>query len=626
MPASSSTHNSTNKPPILPYVKYLTRPFYLHMCFGVLGVVALNLLLLYIPQVVANIIDTYANFSAENLVQKNTIIMYTLILLGTGLLVFGVRIFWRFLLIIIPTYNIKKDIKNELFTHILSLSTQANRTQSVGEQISLLSREPDQITQAISWGFMTGLDGIFSVIGVYTLLLISYRDIAWVSLLVYPFCTIYMFFIFKKLGSSYYAVQEHIASMSELTREMFQQIGTIKGFNSEQYYINRFLKKGNELINAKLKISIYQGIFFPIAMMMNSIAIVFALYRGVLAIQQGNASPGDLSAVLAYLIHVSFPFMGLGYSLNSIMYGTTSARRIKKVLDTKTTLLKTKELDFFQDSPVDIHLQNVSFSYPADSINPQDDSDLLETKHQTPDYSDVPFALKSITLDIPDGTWLGITGTIGSGKSTLAKLLVRLYDCNEGNILYNERNVKDFNLDQLRESVLLQNQLFHLFSQSVSHNIAFQEEELNDVQQHEVIKYGIFSGLESDIALLPHHWDTEIGESGILLSGGQKQRVSLARSLLKNTPILILDDIFSGFDYKTASFIINNIQALRKHKTTILISHNLSVLSRSQCIIVMDQGKIVEQGTHDALLKNTQGLYAQSWHEYLISQGQELEQ
>lgn len=613
---------------IWPFIRSLISPHKKKMLIGIFALIIVNLLLLTTPLILSRIIDTYNMYNSQGYVDINKVILLAALLLGISLLIFGLRIAWRSLLIL-PSYKITKNTKDSMYSHILSLSQDSLKQYSVGEQISLLSREAKQLSDAISWGTLALADGILSIIFVYVVLIVSYREMVWASLLVYPFTVVFVYFIFNNIGKAYTIIQEHIASISELTREMLQHIATIKSFNSESYYINRFFKKGNEIIKARIRITALEGLLMPVFTVIHSASIILALYLSIGQIKAGHASIGDLSAVLNYLFQVAMPFMGLSFALDIQQKGISNAKRIRALLETQTTLTPNNTCPH-NSHPIKncrIDIDNIMLTYPSPAPQPPLANSDIESPPPMNEVKirNTAFTLGPISLQIEGGQWLGITGKIGCGKSTLAQLLARIYDTDHGTIMYDNIPIQNMDLNTLRAHVLLQTQQFQLFSWTVAQNIMFTEDELSQEQYKTIIDYGIMSGLKEDVALFPEKWNTQIGESGILLSGGQKQRVALSRSLIINTPILVLDDIFSGIDYKNASEIISNLRTLRKDRTTIIISHNLAILSNTDTIIVMDNGKITEQGTHTSLLNAPNSLYAASWHEYLISQGQQLE-
>lgn len=624
--------------PIFPFIWALIKPHKTKMLVGIIALISVNMLLLTVPMIIARIIDTYTMHNVHGRIDISRVVYLAMILLAISLVVFGLRILWRYFLII-PSYTIKKTNKEHLFTHILSLSPKSLRNYSVGEQISLISRETEQLSHAISWGTLALADGLITIIGVYIILLISYKEMAWASLLAYPLTIVFVYTIWNRIGKAYMNIQEHIASMSELTREMLQNIATIKSFNTETYYITRFLKKGNLIVKANMYISLLEGMLWPLLTVINSVAIILAIYLSITQIKLGNASIGDLSAVLNYLIQVQMPFMGLSFALDIQQKGMSNARRIRKILHTHTTLLPPKNPVDIQSKKGVLKIKGVVFSYPEPDKNTEKNT--IQTTQQSSNKKNTssivnsniltennfsPFTLGPISMTINPGTWLGITGKIGCGKSTLANLLARLYNINQGSIEYDGTSIDNISLKKLRSTILLQTQQFQLFSWTVAQNILFDGNNLTETQMHTAIKYGEKAGLKSDVALFSKHWNTQIGEAGILLSGGQKQRVALSRSLVVDAPILVLDDIFSGLDYKTALQVISELKKIRKQKTTILISHNLAILRNADTIVIMDEGKIVEEGTHQTLLTNPNSLYTQSWHEYLITQGQTFEQ
>ncbi len=704
------------------------------MALGLICLVSVNVFLLLRPYLFSQIIDSIVSDGETKTPFSffSTSMLYALFLCLLSLAIFFLRLGWRRLLIL-PSHKIETNLKKHLFRHFLRFCQKTQQNFNTGKQVSLIERETLQLTRAISWGTLALVDGLFTVISVYCILIFFYSEIAWASLLVYPFSLLYVYIIFRKLGKEYVTIQERISKISELTREMFENIPSIKSHNSEAFYQQKFQQKGQDIVKSQVRISFLTSMLWPLLILINGIALVLVLYFGIKAYMAGTASIGDIFAVLTYIAQVELPFLGLGFAFDTQQRGMSNVRRIKHSLEIQPSVFNKKTGAAVPGGAVAeaavpggavaavptgttdasvpttpavapalaeastalaaagvaseattptapavpaeaavlsgtapatptapavpaeaavlsgtapatptapalagaLSLKNLVFSY--DELQTEDhdihiasQSTVVSTPppsaKQETTVQEKQFSLGPIDLDIAAGTWLGITGKIGSGKSTLAKLITRIYEIKDAaSILWDKKSIQDIDLEQLRSNILYQAQDFHLFSISVLQNIAFKENTLTQQERERAKRYGNYSALEQDIHTLPERWDTQIGEHGILLSGGQKQRVSLARTLFETTPILVLDDVFSGLDNKTSKEILRSLLDLRKNKTTIIVSLNLPIISNTDRILVLDEGKIIEEGTHNDLLNKTDSKYSLYWKEYLVNQGEYYE-
>ncbi len=596
---------SSEKPSLLQFLRAIIGRHMRGMTVGIIALVLVNSLLLFLPLFLARIIDALSqNNVAFNDFSFRPIFLWTGVFFSLNIVIFLLRLCWRVFLIF-PSYKIERDIKKSLFAHIISLCKKSLINYDVGTQITLISRESSQLSEAISWGTLALVDGLFTIVSIGIILLILYPNIAWVVLLLYPVISIVFYFVWQKTQCLYSIIQERIAHVSELTRQMFTHIGDIKAHNSEKFYVEKFSKDGNIILKMQMHISILESLLWPTALFIHGTVLAITLFLGMRSIQEGSASIGDLFAIISYLTQIQQPFLGLGFSLSIQQRGISNARRINTMLHTHNTITSIDNA-VKKNIYGSLQLKNVTFCYPS-------------TREKGKDTS--KFHLRGINLDIPAGTWFGITGRIGCGKSTLAMLLARIYDIDTGSLLWDGVPIHHYDTQILREHVLLQMQDFQLFSTSILQNIAFTEYEMDEVQQKAAHNYGVISYLEHDVATFVDSWNTKVGESGVRLSGGQKQRIALARTLYRKPSVLILDDIFSGLDTKTVQIIFKNLKKIRGDKTTILITHNLPILSNTSRILVMDNGEIVEDGTHDALL-HAKTQYASQWKEYMLAQGE----
>ncbi len=597
------------KEALFPFIKTLIAPYSKKIVIGIASLIMVNILLLSIPFILSKIIDIY-QFSIEKPIPNipyMRILFWASLMLFLNIIIFFLRLAWRRLLIF-PSFAIERDLRINLFSHILSIRKKHRNNYETGSQISLISRETGGLSDAISWGTLALIDGLFSIISVSIILLIFYRNISWTSLSLYPLISVGLYIIWQLIGKRYENIQVRIAHITELTRQMFTHIGDIKAHNNENFYIKYFIFEGNKIVKLQMQITILRALLIPFVIFINGLALVLVLYFGIQQIQFGTATLGSIFAVINYLMQIEMPFLGLGFALDIQQKGMSNAHRIKKLLSIKTIPPQSPHT-VSKEIKGDLSLKNVYFSY-SEKTSKEDASS---------------FALGPINIEIPSGSWVGITGKIGSGKSTLAMLLAGVYNSQKGTILWDKIPITEYDDIHIKQNILLQSQQFTLFSNTIVQNIAFYENSLPQKMYNKALRYGKLSKLNDDIHTLVKKWDTSIGEAGIRLSGGQKQRVALARALFKESPILILDDIFSGLDNKTTSIIMENLKLLRKGQTTFVITHNIPLLSKTDRILILEKGHIIEDGSHKQLLSQKGSHYSSYLYEFLIEQGRYIE-
>ncbi len=564
------------------------------MAIGLLSLVSVNLILLSLPMVFQRYFETLSELQEANIQELNTqeevpqeshvqkVSQQIWLYASITVCVLILRFVWRRCLII-PAFIMKRDIRMKMLNKLLDLDLRYYIKNKAGEQINLISRDTKQLTEAISWGTIALADGIFSIASIYFILIVFYGHISWIALLVYPLLSILVIIIWPLVFSLYEKVNRLTGDITELTREMFEHIATIKSQSSEDYCANTFLDLGKKIVHAQLKISTFQSMFWPVVVLITSLGKISVIFLTIWQIGQGNASIYQFIAVINYLIQLDFPFIGLSFALNAQQKGLVNAKRIRTMLDAKNSLTSTIESTrAFPSTHLSLNVRALTFSYP-------------DTPH---------FTLKINALNIPQNSLIGITGKIGSGKSTLGKLLARLIDPDTGHIFLNEHPISHYSIKELRSHITFIPQDFQLFSYSISQNMLLLESTLKPPDYETVYDLSKKSHLTQDIQAFPHRWDTLIGEHGVMLSGGQRQRTAYARSLTLDPEVLILDDVFSALDYHTGISIFTQLIHMRKNLSTVLITHNIPLFKNFDHIIVLDNGTIVGEGSHQHLLNN----------------------
>ena len=372
--------------------------------------------------------------------------------------------------------------------------------------------------------------------------------------------------------------------MSDVALENINGLRVVRSYVLENQSIANFEKSITDVYKKSLRTEIIADIFWPSSKIFTSLSYAIAIWYGSSLIASGQITLGELISFNIYLGFLVWPMFSIGDFINIAQRASTSIERIYEVLEEKDDVTQENEVYINKDSPCDLRFENYSFKYPTSSYN----------------------NLENINLFIPEGNTLGIVGKTGSGKSTLIKQILKEYEYGSGDVLLGNNPLKNIEISSLMSKIGYVPQDSVLFSKTIKENILIGKNDADD----EKIKNAIFlAGLSKDISNFSEGINTLVGERGVSISGGQKQRISIARALLKEPDILILDDSLSAVDSKTQMNIIQNIRNIRKNKSTIIASHRLSLVSHAQEIIVMDNGKIVERGNHENLMKQN-GWYA----------------
>jgi ATP-binding cassette subfamily B protein len=379
-------------------------------------------------------------------------------------------------------------------------------------------------------------------------------------------------------------------------QENFSGVRVVKAYTQEQYEIDRFRKLNDELVVKNMRMVKLQALFFPALALLIGISVVVVLYVGGKHIIEGTLSLGSFVAFSIYLGILTWPTIALGWVVSLYQRGAVSTERLNQIMDTEPEIVTRPDALAPAERPRgQIEIRNLSFSY----------------------FSGGPPVLHNVNMRIDAGQTIAIVGPTGCGKSTLVHLVARLYDVPEGAIFVDGIDVNRWPLHDLRRAIGFAPQEPFLFSDTLAANIAFGFEHPKDVDRAKIEQAAQWANLERDVADFPNGYDTVLGERGITLSGGQKQRAALARALILDPPILILDDAFSSVDTHTEEAILSELRDLIRRRTTILISHRVSTVKEADAIHVMDSGRITQIGDHESLLEQG-GIYADMYRRQLL--------
>jgi len=535
---------------------------------------------LYIPRIMKHIIDYISTegFSMD-FIEKSV----GLILIISTAVAFA-RFGWRFF-IHGSSRRIESDLRSKLFSHLLTLSASYFEKTKTGDLMARATNDMRAIRKATGMAVVAFTDAVFLTIAILIIIFTEYPRLAGITIIPLPIITILILFVGKLIRRYFKAVQKGFSKLTENVQETLSGIRVIKSFAREEYFEQKFFKTNENYKNSNMRLVRLWGFFFPVINFISGISIMLLFTLGGIAVIDRSISPGDFVALMSYLAMLTWPVMGMGFTVNMLQRGAASLTRINEILNQKAEIV-SPGLPQKPCSSFNISIKKLNFSYRGENSNQSD-------------------ILNSIDMEIPEGTTVGILGRTGSGKTTLIRLLPRLIDPPPGTVFIGGRDIRDFELSELRSSIGFVPQDTFLFSTTIKDNIIFGKPKAEDSA---AMKMADLSTISNDFKYFPHGWNTEVGERGLTLSGGQKQRISISRAMILDSPILILDDAFSSVDTSTEEKILKRLLEIRQHKTNILVSHRVSTLHHADIIFVIDKGKIIQKGSHSALYK-LEGFY-----------------
>ncbi len=540
------------------------------------------------PKILGVLADSLSNGKAS----QSYILKYILLFIGTAIIVAVGRFVWR-VLIVGTAKHIEYEMRNKYFSHLQKLSVNFYNENKTGDLMALATNDLNSVIMSLGFGMVMIIDALFlSSITIITMLSIDVK-LTLLSLLPLPFISLTATKFGKLIHKKFMVVQKSFSTLTELVQENFSGIRVIKSFVQEEKEFEKFTKENLNNFEKNMEYSKIQVIMQPLVEFIASLSFVIFIGIGGLYVIYGDISLGDFVAFNMYIGQLIWPMMAIGFVINVIQRGFASLERIENILKVNPEIYDSNDVHQIKSINGDLAIKDLTFTYPGANIP----------------------SLKNINMNIKKGETLGIIGRTGSGKSTLVNLLVRLYNIDDGKIFINDEDINKIPLSTLRRNIGMASDPF-LFSYNISENINLANDTLD---MESIIKAAKDADVYNNIIDFPKGFDTMVGERGVTLSGGQKQRVSIARALIKNPEILILDDCLSAVDAKTETKILENLKSIMKDRTSIIISHRISAIKNSHNILVLDEGRIVEEGTHETLINN-QGLYSEIYNKQLLEE------
>lgn len=552
---------------------------------GIGLLIVVDILQLLIPRMVGRAVDAIAGHTDS----LSRILFY---LLGTAIIITVLRYGYREC-IMGATRRLEYYLREIVFNHALRLPTDYYDRQGPGALMALLTNDASAVRMTFGLGCILLIDAVFMAGLSFAIMGNSLDwDLTLLALLPLPIILLAATYMGKSVHQTFRKVQESFSALTDYSQEVFAGVRIIKGFASEETVSGRFDGLSRQNMAAGLNAAKVQAIYIPLTHALPLLSYAITLYVGGKLVIYGQMSIGELAAFQGYLGLIIWPVMGLGFLLNTLERGAASLSRIAHILSIPAVEIDECDSTCPTLENSGVELRNLTFSYPGAMVP----------------------ALSNVSLKVAPGAFVGVVGQTGSGKSTLLKVLLRLYDIPSNHVFIGGRDIHELGFQALRTAIGYVPQDSLLFSRNIGENIAFDK----IYSRQEIEEAAKLAVIDEDIDEKPQGMETVLGEKGIRLSGGQRQRVAIARALIKNPTILLLDDVFSALDYRTQDSLLSQMQRFLNGRTAVVVSQRVAAVRNADLIIVMDAGRIAEQGTHEQLLAE-QGMYYRLYEQQLVN-------
>ncbi|MGJ8549944.1 ABC transporter ATP-binding protein [Winogradskyella wichelsiae] len=573
-------------------LKHLNKYFYKYrsrLIIGIIITIIAKVFALFTPRLVGasiNIVSDRLDSKISEEIFRNDLTIYILYLVGSAI-VAGIFTFLMRQTIINVSRHVEFDLKNEIYKHYQILSLNFYKTNRTGDLMNRISEDVGKVRMYVGPAIMYTINTITLFVIAIIYMVDRSPSLTLYTLLPLPFLSVVIYKLSRLINKRSTIVQQSLSTLSTYSQETFSGISVIKSYGIEPRTNIEFEHLSAENRQKQINLTKVQALFFPMMILLIGVSNLIVIYAGGMQYMNGEIEKiGTIAEFIIYVNMLTWPVATVGWVTSLIQQAEASQERINEFLLTEPDIKNTaKSL-----TPIkgDIEFKNVSFTYPDTNIE----------------------ALKDVSFTLKSGQTLAILGKTGSGKSTILDLIGRLYDIDKGLLLIDDKNIADLNLFSLRDSIGYVPQDAFLFSDTIKNNIKFGKEDATD---EEVIAAATNARVHKNIVGFTKGYDTVLGERGITLSGGQKQRVSIARAIIKQPDILLFDDCLSAVDTETEEKILKNLVKLTVDKTTIIVSHRISSAKNADQIIILDDGKVIESGTHQTLIE-TDGYYKELYH------------
>ena len=496
--------------------------------------------------------------------------------------------------------NVEYDLRNDLFAHLQKLPLSFYHARRTGDLMSRVINDISAVRVMLGPGVVNFVNA--PLYYVYALALMLSMDVRMTLAALAPFpLLIYAAAKFRgRIMRASLEVQQQMSGLSSHVQENLSGMHVVKAYSQEKYQTQQFVVLNEEFRSKSLEMARMRGIVTPVMQGINGLTVLIVIWYGGVRVARGDLLVADMVAFIAYLNVLAWPTAAFGWMLSLVERGRAAMKRLEEVLKTEPAISSSPGAVPLRSLTKAVEFRDVSFAY----------------SQQTNGHP----ALDGISFSLPMGKSVGLVGRIGSGKSTLAQLVPRLFDVTSGEVLIDGQDVRTLSLRELRQALGYVPQDPFLFSTSLRRNLEFGRDGVSDADLQRAVR---IARLDRDLEIFPQGLDTVVGERGVTLSGGQKQRATLARALVVDSPVLILDDCLSSVDAQTEAEILHGLRSIMKEKTCLIISHRISAVKDSDEILVLDEGRVIERGTHDQLVERG-GLYSELYQQQRLTE--ELEQ
>lgn len=573
---------------LIPYLSKYKTTLYL----GLLTVIVSNLFTVATPWFIGEAVDELKRGLEIKSLEHTDLFWYSALVVGFAVIA-GIMLFLTRQTIIVVSRKIEFDLRNDFLSHIQKLPLSYFQNTPTGDLMAHATNDISAVRNVLGPGIMYPSDTLMTLSMSLVLMFVKDWQLTLLALIPMPLVSYAVFKLGQIIHSKFNERQEQYSILTTKAQENLSGARVVKAYVREEYEIEQFRKVSWDYFKKNLVLAKAQSVMWPLMFILVGLSIVITIYVGGLKVIDGEMTIGTLTAFMTYLSLLIWPMIAFGWVTNMWQQGAASMTRLSKIFDTLPTIRDTEETD--------LNIESIEGAIEFRNVN------FVHESAQSP-------TLHNISLKIPKGSTLAIVGYTGTGKSSLVNLIPRLYDVTDGEVLIDGVNIKNIPLSVLRKNIGYVPQETFLFSDSIAENIRYGDDEADPELINEASE---ISQIAKDVVDFPQRFETMLGERGITLSGGQKQRTSIARAVLRKPKILILDDALSAVDTYTEETILHRLRTVMNGRTSIIIAHRISTVKDADNIIVLNEGKITEQGSHDELVA-LNGIYAGLYRKQLL--------